>query len=97
MPKIQWLDLPPQLRQHLFDRAKLDEALKEYRAAAEVPSDEGYPYALYKAAWFRFNQSAFAHAMNAKQLVPIHSVAWDDDTTGFSSIRQLTDGEPMVV
>ena len=22
MPKIEWLDLPPQLRQHLFDRAK---------------------------------------------------------------------------
>ena len=22
MPKIQWLDLPPQLRKHLFDRAK---------------------------------------------------------------------------
>jgi hypothetical protein len=22
MPKIQWLDLPPQLREHLFDRAK---------------------------------------------------------------------------
>jgi hypothetical protein len=22
MPKIKWLDLPPQLRQHLFDRAK---------------------------------------------------------------------------
>lgn len=22
MPKIRWTDLPPQLRQHLFDRAK---------------------------------------------------------------------------
>jgi len=22
MPKIKWLDLPPQLREHLFDRAK---------------------------------------------------------------------------
>ena len=22
MPKIKWVDLPPQLRQHLFDRAK---------------------------------------------------------------------------
>jgi hypothetical protein len=22
MPKIQWLDLPPHLREHLFDRAK---------------------------------------------------------------------------
>jgi hypothetical protein len=24
MVKIQWLDLPPQLGQHLFDRAKLE-------------------------------------------------------------------------
>jgi len=49
--------------EHLFDAAKLDAALKEYRAAAEVPGDEVYPYALYKAAWCRFNQSAFADAM----------------------------------
>jgi ribonuclease J len=40
---------------------------------------------------------SFAHAMNARQFVPIHGVAWDDDTTGFSSIRRLADGEPMVV
>jgi ribonuclease J len=40
---------------------------------------------------------AFARAMNARQLVPIHGVAWDDDTTGFSSIRRLADGEPMAV
>jgi ribonuclease J len=40
---------------------------------------------------------SFAHAMNAKQLVPIHGVAWDGETTGFSSIRRLTDGESMVV
>ena len=39
----------------------------------------------------------FAHAMNAKQLVPIRGVAWDGDTTGFPSIRRLTDGETMVV
>ena len=49
--------------EHLFEVAKLDEALKEYRAAAEVPSDEVYPYAIYKAAWCRFNQSAFGDAM----------------------------------
>ena len=49
--------------EHLFETAKLDEALKEYRAAAEAPSDEVYPYALYKAAWCRFNQSAFGDAM----------------------------------
>jgi cellulose synthase operon protein C len=49
--------------EHLFDAAKLDEALREYRAAAEVPTDEVYPYALYKAAWCRFNQNAFVDAM----------------------------------
>jgi ribonuclease J len=40
---------------------------------------------------------AFAHAMNAKHLVPIHGVAWDGDTDGFSSIRRLADGEPMAL
>jgi ribonuclease J len=40
---------------------------------------------------------SFAHAMNARQFVPIHGVAWDGDTTGFFSIRRLADGEPMVV
>jgi ribonuclease J len=40
---------------------------------------------------------SFAQAMNARQLVPIHGVAWDGDTTGFSSIRRLADGEPMAV
>jgi tetratricopeptide (TPR) repeat protein len=49
--------------EHLFDASKLAEALKEYSAAAEVPGDDVYPYALYKAAWCRFNQSAFADAM----------------------------------
>ena len=40
---------------------------------------------------------SFSQAMNARQLVPIHGVAWDGDTTGFSSIRRLSDGEPMTV
>ncbi|MGO4879982.1 MAG: MBL fold metallo-hydrolase RNA specificity domain-containing protein [Bryobacteraceae bacterium] len=40
---------------------------------------------------------AFAHAMNGKQFVPIHSEAWDGDTTGFPSIRRLADGEQMAV
>src|SRR5439155_5630062 len=59
--------------EHLFDAAKLDEALKEYRAAAEVPTDEVYPYALYKAAWCRFNQGAFDDAM--KLLKRAHDVS----------------------
>ena len=40
---------------------------------------------------------AFAKAMNARQLVPIHGIAWDGDTTGFSAVRRLADGEPMSV
>lgn len=49
--------------EHFFEAARLAEALKEYRAAAQVPDDDVYPYALYKAAWCRFNQSAFTDAM----------------------------------
>ena len=40
---------------------------------------------------------SFAHAMKAKQLVPIHGAAWDGDTTGFPSIRRLADGESMTL
>jgi ribonuclease J len=40
---------------------------------------------------------AFAHAMNAKQLVPIHGAAWDGDTTGFPAISRLADGEVMTL
>jgi ribonuclease J len=40
---------------------------------------------------------SFAHAMNAKQLVPIHGAAWDGDTIGFPSIRRLVDGETMTL
>jgi ribonuclease J len=40
---------------------------------------------------------AFAQAMNAEHLVPIHGVAWDNETQGFGSIRRLADGEPMVL
>jgi ribonuclease J len=35
---------------------------------------------------------SFAHAMNARQPVPIHGVAWDGDTTDFYSIRRVADG-----
>ena len=40
---------------------------------------------------------SFAHAINAKQLVPIHGAAWDGDTTGFPSIRRLADGQSMTL
>jgi tetratricopeptide (TPR) repeat protein len=55
--------------EHLFDAAKLDEALAQYRAAAAVPSDDVYPYALYKAAWCRFNQVRYDDAMKLLQRV----------------------------
>jgi ribonuclease J len=40
---------------------------------------------------------SFAQAIHAKQLVPIHGIAWDGDTTGFPCIRRLTDGEAMTL
>jgi ribonuclease J len=40
---------------------------------------------------------SFAHAMNAKQLVPIYGAAWDGATTGFPSVRRLVDGETITV
>ena len=67
--------------EHLFDAARLDEALKEYRAAAEVPSDDVYPYALYKAAWCRFNQNAFGDAMKLfKRVVEVSEKSGEVNT-----------------
>lgn len=40
---------------------------------------------------------SFAHAMNPRQLVPIHGAAWDAETTGFPPIRRLVDGESMTL
>jgi len=50
MPKIRWLDLPPPLRQHLFERAKerkitMDDlfALEEWRLhSPDVPEGAWY-------------------------------------------------------
>src|ERR1700691_2183109 len=39
----------------------------------------------------------FACAMNARNLVPIHGLAWDVDREGFASMRRLSDGEPMTL
>lgn len=67
--------------EHLFDAAKLDEALKEYRAAAEVSTDDVFPYALYKAAWCRFNQNAFIDAMKLfKRVVEVSEKSGDINT-----------------
>jgi ribonuclease J len=38
---------------------------------------------------------AFAQAMGAKRLVPIHGTAWNASADGFPSIRRLADGERM--
>jgi hypothetical protein len=50
MPKVKWKDLPPQLRQHLFDRAKERKitmedlfALEEWRLhSPDVPEGAWY-------------------------------------------------------
>ncbi len=64
--------------EHLFDAAKLDAALAEYRAAAEVPGDDVYPYALYKAAWCRFNQGGFGDAMKLfRRVVEVSEASGD--------------------
>jgi hypothetical protein len=50
MPKIKWLNLPPELRRHLFDRAKERKitiedifALEEWRRhSADVPNGPWY-------------------------------------------------------
>ena len=50
MPEVKWNDLPPELRQHLFDRAKKREitmedlfALQEWqRHSREVPEGRWY-------------------------------------------------------
>ena len=63
--------------EHLFEKAKLAEALAEYRAAAEIQTDDVYPYALYKAAWCRFNQNAFADALKLLHKVVAVSLGGD--------------------
>src|SRR5207237_3645765 len=63
--------------EHLFDKAKLADALLEYRAAAEDETDDVYPYALYKAAWCRFNQNAFGEAMKLLHKVVAVSLGGD--------------------
>jgi cellulose synthase operon protein C len=92
-PKSQWAPASHVfIGEHLFDEARLSEALAEYRAAAEVETDEVYPYALYKAAWCRFNQGAFGDAMKLLQKVVAVSLGGDaahPDESGEPSKVQL--------
>ncbi len=72
-PKSQWAAASHVfIGEQLFEAAKLSEALAQYQAAAEVTTDEVYPYALYKMAWCRFNQNGFLDAMKLlKQVVEV--------------------------
>ncbi|HET9754605.1 MAG TPA: tetratricopeptide repeat protein, partial [Myxococcales bacterium] len=81
-PRSQWAPASHVfIGEHLFEQAKLDAALKEYRAAAEVKDDEVYPYALYKAAWCRFNQNAFGDAMKLlRRVVQVSEKSGDVNT-----------------
>jgi cellulose synthase operon protein C len=92
-PKSQWAPASHVfIGEHLFDEARLSEALAEYRAAAEVETDEVYPYALYKAGWCRFNQGAFGDAMKLLQKVVAVSLGGDSahpDESGEPSKVQL--------
>ena len=40
---------------------------------------------------------AFAAAMAAKAVVPMHGQNWDTEATGFGTMRRLADGEPWVL
>ena len=40
---------------------------------------------------------AFAAAMKPKVLIPIHGIAWDRQSDGFSNITRLRDGEPLLI
>jgi ribonuclease J len=39
----------------------------------------------------------FAQAVRAGCIVPIHGAAWDTHAEGFSAVRRLRDGEPLVI
>src|SRR5207302_1428391 len=57
--------------EHLFEAAKLDAALKEYRAAAEAPDDDVYPYAKLLFDTGRDPESQLVH----RQLLALHADA----------------------
>lgn len=40
---------------------------------------------------------AFAKSIAAKQLVPIHGIAWDGPLDGFPPVRRLVDGEQLMI
>ncbi|MDR2208337.1 MAG: MBL fold metallo-hydrolase [Azoarcus sp.] len=39
----------------------------------------------------------FAAAINPRMLIPVHGVAWDEESKGFPAIRRLKDGEPATL
>ncbi len=92
-PKSGWApDSHVFVGEHDFETAKLDQALAEYRAAAEVTTAEVYPYAVYKAAWCRFNQREFVDGMHLlRKVVEVSEsrAGHKDDGQGSSSKVQL--------
>lgn len=40
---------------------------------------------------------AFASAMNARVVVPVHGVSWDEEAAGFGAVRRLADGETFEI
>jgi ribonuclease J len=40
---------------------------------------------------------AFAKAIQAKALIPVHGQDWDRHTDSFGNVKRLADGEPHVV
>lgn len=40
---------------------------------------------------------AFSMSINPKALVPIHGLAWDEQQSGFPTIKRLKDGEPWAI
>jgi len=40
---------------------------------------------------------AFTSTMNAKVVVPVHGVNWDEEADGFGTVRRLADGETFEI
>jgi hypothetical protein len=75
MPKVKWKDLPPQLRQHLFDRAKERKismedlfALEEWRLhSPDVPEGTVVQgFRIFQAVWRRSIPENFPFARPAR-------------------------------
>ena len=66
MPKIQWVDVPPQLRQHLFDRAKERSITMEDLVALE--EWRGHAPLVPEGPWYTLDRSRFAEKVSTRRL-----------------------------